>query len=77
MKILVATALLTVGTVPALADEGFYIVRRPATQNCEIVQEKPASDAVIIGGRAYTSRSEADSALTTVCTTDDDEEDDD
>ena len=78
MKILSTAALLALAaTTPALADDTFYIVRDPTAQHCVVVREKPANESIVIGGRVYTSRSEARSALTTVCTNNGNEEDDD
>lgn len=61
----VSIALLT----PALADE-FYVVQNPTTKDCTVTEQKPADSKTIVmgNGHVYTSRSEAQSAVKTVCT---------
>jgi hypothetical protein len=59
--VLTATAFAT-----ALAAQEYYIVRQHGTDNCRIVEVRP-SDGKMIIGRAYKSKSAAESDFKTVC----------
>ena len=64
LGVILTTALIT----PALSQQ-FYIVQNPSTKQCTVVEEKPTDTSVVVmGNRVYTSRSEAQSAVRTVCT---------
>ncbi|HVT55164.1 MAG TPA: hypothetical protein VHD34_03840 [Xanthobacteraceae bacterium] len=65
MAILTGALTATVFTT-ALAAEEYYIVRQQGTDNCRIVEGRPSDDRMIIG-RAYKSRSDAESDFKTVC----------
>ena len=67
LKYLVTGSLLFAFVTPALAATEFYIVRG-ADKKCQVVETKPTtSTTVIVGNKAYTTRQEAESQLTTVC----------
>jgi hypothetical protein len=62
-------AILTVALITPALSQQFYIVQNPSTKQCTVVEEKPADTSVVVmGNRVYTSRSEAQSAIRTVCT---------
>ena len=66
LKYLVTGSLLFAFVTPALAATEFYIVR--GSDQCQVVETKPTSSTtVIVGNKAYTTRQEAESQLTTVC----------
>jgi hypothetical protein len=67
LKYLVTGSLLFAFVTPALAATEFYIVRG-SDKKCQVVETKPTSSTtVIVGNKAYTTRQEAESQLTTVC----------
>jgi hypothetical protein len=67
VKHILIGCLLFAFATPALAATEFYIVRG-ADKKCEVVEQKPTtSTTVIVGNKAYTTREEAESQLTTVC----------
>ena len=62
-------AMLTVALITPALSQQFYIVQNPSTKQCTVVEEKPTDTSVVVmGNRVYTSRSEAQSAVRTVCT---------
>lgn len=67
-KLILTAAALAAVAVPAQAAE-FYVVQDAATKKCTIVEQKPADDAtVVLGekGKAYATRTEAETATKTV-----------
>lgn len=73
-KLILAGAVLGGLVVPAAAQTvtEYYVVRDPSTKRCTVVTERPkATTIVIVGDRAYKTRTEADGVIKTkVCTTD-------
>lgn len=68
MKYAIGAALTLALVTPAAAQE-FYVVQNPSTKQCTVVEEKPTDTSVVVmGDKVYTSRSEAESAVRTVCT---------
>jgi hypothetical protein len=69
MKYILGTAVALALVTPALADE-FYVVQNPTTRHCTVVEQRPTDSKTIImgNGHVYTTRSEAESAVKTVCT---------
>jgi hypothetical protein len=68
LKYVFAGALTVAVAAPALAADEYYIVRNP-DKKCIVVDKKPTtSTTVVVGNSVYTTRSEAESAITTVCT---------
>ena len=67
MKTMIATAaMITALATPALAD--FWIVREGPTGPCRIVEVRPTdTKIVIVGGKAYKVRDEAERELKVVC----------
>ena len=60
---IIAIAICT----PAFAAE-YYIVREGKDKKCKIVETKPTDTTiVIVGGKAYVTREEAETQLTVVC----------
>lgn len=72
MKYVLAAALALTFVTPALAED-FYIVQDPTTKKCTVVEQRPTDTKMIVmnNGHVYTSRSQAESAVKTVCTTTD------
>ena len=79
MKYLVGAAFLLAVSVPALAQTttstttttgDYYIVRDPSTKKCTVTTSKPESSGttVVVGDTVYKSQTEADTAVTKVCT---------
>ncbi|HVT56097.1 MAG TPA: hypothetical protein VHD34_08630 [Xanthobacteraceae bacterium] len=67
-KLIAATAFLAAFGVSAAYADSFYIVREQGSKECHVVKTKPTtSTTVVIGNKAYTSESEAQSAIKTVC----------
>jgi hypothetical protein len=66
-KTLIAAAVAVAFATPALAAE-FYVVQDSSTKRCQIVEQKPTSSTTVVvgGGKVYTSRTEAESALGSV-----------
>ena len=65
------TTTTTGGASSTTTTEQFYIVRDPSTKKCTISTSKPTgSTTVIVGGdgTVYKSRTEAQTAMTKVCT---------
>ena len=74
-KFIIAGAVVGGLIAPAAAQTvtEFYIVRNPETKRCSIVTERPTTTTtVIVGDRAFKTRSEAETSLRTtkVCTVD-------
>ena len=66
IKYVLPVALLVGATAPAFAAE-FFIVRGP-DKKCAIVETRPTDKTmVIVGGKAYVSRDEAQKQLAVVC----------
>jgi len=64
--ILGAALLLAVGATPVLAD--FFIVREQGAKECKVVRERPTTTTtVVVGNKGYTSETEAQGAVKTVC----------
>lgn len=66
-KKLIAAAVAAMFVTPALAAE-FYVVQDTSTKRCQIVEQKPTSSTtVVVGdGKVYTSRTEAQTAMSSV-----------
>ena len=68
LKYLIAGTLTVAFAAPALAVDEYYIVRNP-DKKCVVVDKKPTtSTTVVVGNSVYKTRSEAESAVKTVCT---------
>jgi hypothetical protein len=68
MKALIGAMLVAALITPAAADE-FYVVRDSTTKKCMIVDKKPATSTTTVvseGGKVYTTKTEAESAMKTV-----------
>ncbi len=66
IKLLVAAAGLVAFATPSLAAE-FYIVQDSSTKRCSIVEQRPtATTTTVVGGKTYTTRTEAEGAMKTV-----------
>ena len=70
MPALAQTSTTTTTTGPAGAtSEQFYVVRDSATKRCTVTSTRPTtSTTTVVGDTVYKTRSEADSAVTKVCT---------
>ena len=76
MKYAIGAALLAAFTVSGVAaqtatttTEEYYVVRDPATKKCTVTTSKPTSSTtVVVGDSVYKSRTEAEGAVTKVCT---------
>ena len=68
--ILTASLLAAAFTMPAFADESYYVVRDATTKKCTVVNEKPTTTTVVGDGTVYKTTTEAESAVKTtmVCT---------
>ena len=65
-KLLAATVALVALATPALAD--FFIVREGPSGPCRIVETRPTdTKIVIVGGKAYKVRDEAEKEMLVVC----------
>jgi hypothetical protein len=74
-KFIIAGAIVGGLIAPAVAQTvtEYYIVRNPETKRCSIVTERPTTTTtVIVGDRAFKTRTEAETSLRTtkVCTVD-------
>lgn len=59
--------LTLAATLTGAAAAELFIVQDTATKRCQIVEQRPTSvTAVVVGGRTYGSRSEAETAMKTV-----------
>jgi hypothetical protein len=69
MKYLLSAVLAMAFLTPALAAE-FYVVQNPSTKSCTVVNQKPADSSVVVmgNGKVYTTRTEAETAVKTICT---------
>ena len=68
LKYLLAGSLMVVFVAPAWAVDEYYIVRNP-DKKCVVVDKKPTtSTTVVVGNSVYKTRSEAETAVKTVCT---------
>jgi hypothetical protein len=66
VNLVVAAVAFAAVSAPAVAAE-FYIVQDTSTHRCRIVEERPtATTTTIVGGKAYTTRTEAEGAMKTV-----------
>jgi hypothetical protein len=67
LKSVLAGGLVLALVAPAFAEE-YYIVRGPE-KKCTVVAEKPTTTTTtVVGNTVYKSRSEAETAITKVCT---------
>lgn len=64
------TTTTTTGGSSTTTTEQFYVVRDPSTKRCTISESRPTgSTTVVVGdGTVYKSRTEAQTAMTKVCT---------
>jgi hypothetical protein len=73
-KLITAGLLLAAFTMPAFADESFYVVRDATTKKCTVVNEKPTTTTTTVtsDGTVYKTKTEAENAVKTtkVCTSD-------
>src|SRR5262249_7811138 len=66
IKLLVAAAGLVALATPSLAAE-FFIVQDSTTKRCTIVEQRPTTQTTtVVGGKTYTTRTEAEGAMKTV-----------
>ena len=68
-KALIGAMLVAAFITPALAADEFYVVRDSTTKKCMIVDKKPATSTTTVvneGGKVYTTKTEAESAMKTV-----------
>jgi len=66
IRLLVAGAGLVAFATPSLAAE-YYIVQDSSTKRCTIVEQRPTTQTtVVVGNKAYTTRTEAEGAMKTV-----------
>ncbi|WP_084246581.1 hypothetical protein [Rhodoplanes sp. Z2-YC6860] len=65
MRALKSTVIAMAAVVtPALAADGYYIVRDPVARRCTVVNQRPTlSTTVIVGGTVYKTREEAEKAM--------------
>jgi hypothetical protein len=80
MKSVIGAGLLVALAMPALATSSsttttttttdqYYVVRDPSTKKCTVTTSKPAGGTtVVVGDTVYKSRSDAETAVTKVCT---------
>jgi hypothetical protein len=55
-------------TAPAMAQE-YYIVREPDTEECTVVETRPADGAaIVIGDTVFETRSAAEAQVEVLCT---------
>ncbi|MEA2938045.1 MAG: hypothetical protein QOC56_1549 [Alphaproteobacteria bacterium] len=65
-KLFATAAVLAMVATPALAD--FFIVREGPTGPCRIVDTRPSdTKIVVVGGKTYTVRTEAEKEMAVVC----------
>ncbi len=67
-KLIAGSVLIAAFTMPALAQEEFYIVQDSSTRKCTVVEQKPTTTTTVIvgSGTAYKSRDEAEFAMKSV-----------
>jgi hypothetical protein len=66
---LAIVGLLVVGYVLPASAESFYIVRGP-DKHCSVVSERPTTETTTVvnpDGTTYTTKTEAEGAMKTVC----------
>jgi len=64
-----STTTTTTGGATTTTTEQYYVVRDPSTKRCTVATSKPTgSTTVVVGDTVYKSRSEAETAVTKVCT---------
>ena len=64
-----STTTTTTGGATTTTTEQYYVVRDPSTKRCTVTTSKPTGGTtVVVGDTVYKSRSEADAAVTKVCT---------
>jgi hypothetical protein len=73
-KLITAGLLLAAFTMPAFADESYYVVRDATTKIWTVVNEKPTTTTTTVtsDGTVYKTKTEAENAVKTtkVCTSD-------
>jgi hypothetical protein len=73
-KLITAGLLLAAFTMPAFAEDTYYVVRDATTKKCTVVNEKPTTTTTTVtsDGTVYKTRTEAENAVKTtkVCTSD-------
>jgi hypothetical protein len=63
-KYVVTGLALAAFTVPALAATSYYVAQNATSKKCEVVSKKPDGKTwMMIGGKAFTSKAEATTAL--------------
>jgi hypothetical protein len=63
------TTTTTTGGSTTSTTEQYFVVRDPSTKKCTVTTSKPSSGTtVVVGDTVYKSRTEAESAVTKVCT---------
>jgi hypothetical protein len=71
-KLITAGLLLAAFTMPAFADESYYVVRDATTKKCTVVNEKPTTTTTTVtsDGTVYKTKTEAENAVKTtkICT---------
>jgi hypothetical protein len=67
LKYVVAVAALAALATPVAAAE-FYVVQDATSKRCTIVEQRPTTSTTVVvgGGKVYTSRTEAETALRSV-----------
>lgn len=71
----VAGAALCAADLAAVADE-YYVVRRPKTHECTVVEHRPTENTLVqVGPLAFKTRGEAEEQRTTLCKNKFDDED--
>jgi uncharacterized protein YdeI (BOF family) len=62
------TTTQTTETTGSTAGE-FFVVRDPSTKRCTVTTSRPTSEStVVVGNTTYKTRTEAEGAVTRVCT---------
>jgi len=73
-KLITAGLLLAAFTMPAFAQESYYVVRDATTKKCTVVNEKPSTTTTTVtsDGTVYKTKTEAENAVKTtkICTSD-------
>jgi hypothetical protein len=63
------TTTTTTGGSSTTTTEQYYVVRDPSTKRCTVTASKPSGGTtVVVGDTIYKSRTEAETAVTKVCT---------
>src|SRR5918992_475155 len=64
-----STTTTTTGGATSTTTEQYYVVRDPSTKRCTVTTSRPSGGTtVVVGDTIYKSRSEAETAVTKVCT---------